>query len=227
MNDDRLARSLDALVTSRARTLFFQLALHIIEQFELDTKRIHHDTTTVTFTGQYRSSIREPRITRGINKDHRPDLEQLVFGLNVTADGAVPISHDVYSGNRTDDSIHRNNLDRLRQLLRSTDFVYVADSKLATRRNLAHVAKYGGKFVTVLPRTRAEDMRFRKSLRERFSARWRKLVEIENHKAKERSSRRLLLDSRWPRGDQRRLPHRLDSKLAEDGARRLGQRDVP
>ncbi len=184
LNDDRLARSLDALVTPRARTLFFRLALHIIEQFELDTKRIHHDTTTVTFAGQYKTSTREPRITRGNNKDHRPDLKQLVFGLNVTADGAVPISHDVYSGNRTDDSVHLSNVDHLRQVLRSTDFVYVADSKLATRKNLAHVAKYGGKFVTVLPRTRSEDKRFRKSLREGICARWRKLVELENHRRK-------------------------------------------
>ena len=184
LNDDRVARSLDALVTPRARTLFFRLALHIIEQFELDTKRIHHDTTTVTFAGLYKTSISEPRITRGINKDHRPDLKQLVFGLNVTADGAVPISYDVYSGNRTDDTIHRSNVDSLRQVLGCTDFIYVADSKLATRKNLAHVAKYGGKFVTVLPRTRIEDKRFRKSLREGAPVRWRKLVEIENHRRK-------------------------------------------
>jgi hypothetical protein len=56
LNDDRVARSLDALVTPRARTLFFRLALNTIEQFELDTKRIHHDTTTVTFTGLYKAS---------------------------------------------------------------------------------------------------------------------------------------------------------------------------
>ena len=182
LNDDRVARSLDALVTPRARTLFFRLAVHIIERFELDTKCIHHDTTTVTFSGQYRDSNREPRITRGINKDHRPDLKQLVFGLNVTADGAVPISHDVFSGNRTDDTIHRSNVDRLRQILGRTDFVYVADSKVATRKNLAHIAKYGGKFVTILPRTRAEDKRFRKTLREGAVVRWRKLVEIENNR---------------------------------------------
>lgn len=184
LNDDRVARSLDALVTPRARTLFFRLAVHIIEQFELETKRIHQDTTTVTFTGQYKTSKREPRITLGKNKDHRPDLKQLVFGLNVTADGAVPICHEVYSGNRADDTIHRSNVDRLRQILRRTDFIYVADSKLATRKNLAHVAKYGGKFVTVLPRTRVEDKRFRKSLREGAPVRWRKLLEIENHRRK-------------------------------------------
>ena len=184
LNDDRVARSLDALVTLRARTLFFQLAIHIIGQFELDTRRIHHDTTTVTFAGLYRTSYHEPRILRGKNKDHRPDLKQLVFGLNVTADGAVPISHDVYSGNRTDDTVHVSNLDRLRQILRRTDFIYVADSKLATRKNLAHVAKYGGKFVTVLPRTRAEDTHFRKSLRQGAPVRWRKLLELENHRRK-------------------------------------------
>jgi transposase len=96
----------------------------------------------------------------------------------------VPISHDVYSGNRTDDTIHRSNVDRLRQLLRRTDFIYVADSKLATRRNLAHVASYGGKFVTVLPRTRAEDKRFRKTLREGPPLRWRRLVEIPSQRRK-------------------------------------------
>ena len=185
LNDDRVARSLDALVTPRARTLFFRLAVHIIEQFELDTKQNHHDTTTVTFSGQYRTSNREPRITRGINKDHRPDLKQLVFGLNVTADGAVPISHDVFSGNRTDDTIHRGNVDRLRNILHRTDFVYVADSKLATRKNLAHIVSYGGTFVTILPRTRAEDGRFRKALREDAPVRWRKLVEIENPRRKD------------------------------------------
>jgi transposase len=180
INDDRIARTLDVLVSARAKSLFFRLALHIIKQFEIDTQRIHHDTTTVTFYGQYQTSWREPRITYGVNKDHRPDLKQLVFGLNVTADGAVPISHDIYNGNRTDDSIHRDNLDRIRQIVGRDDFIYVADSKLCTRKNLGHIDDYGGKFVTVLPHTRAEDKHFREALRRGDLVRWRKLLEIEN-----------------------------------------------
>ncbi len=184
LNDDRVARSLDALVSPRARSLFFRLTLHIIKQFELDTRRIHHDTTTVTFHGQYKGSVQDPRITHGKNKDHRPDLKQLVFGLNIAADGAVPISHDVYSGNRTDDTIHCSNVDRLRKILSRDDFIYVADSKLCTRKNLGHVDQYGGKFVTVLPRTRAEDKQFRQALREGARVRWRKLLEQENKRRK-------------------------------------------
>ncbi len=184
INDDRIARSLDALASPRARSLFFRLALHIIKKFELHTQRIHHDTTTVTFHGLYKGSHKEPRITHGVNKDHRPDLKQLVFGLNVTSDGAVPISHEIYSGNRTDDTVHRNNVDRLRQILGREDFIYVADSKLCTRKNLQHVTLYGGKFITVMPRTRAEDKHFRKLLREGAPVRWRQLLVLENKRGK-------------------------------------------
>lgn len=180
INDDRVARSLDALSSSRARSLFFRLALNVIKKFEVDTRRIHHDTTTVTFHGRYEGSHADPRITQGMNKDHRPDLKQLVFGLNVTADGAVPVSHDVFSGNRTDDTIHRSNVEQLRQLLGRDDFIYVADCKLATRKNLQYIAGYGGTFVTVLPRTRAEDQRFRRQLREGQRVRWRPFFVLPN-----------------------------------------------
>ena len=165
LNDDRLARSLDALVSARGRTVFFRLAVGVVEDFELDCSRVHFDTTTVTLFGQYKASKTEPEITYGHSKAHRPDLKQLRFGLNVTADGAVPLLHSVHSGNRTDNSVHVQNVDRLRELLGREDFTYVADSKLCTKANLEHVAAYGGHFVTVMPRTRKEYWDFRESLR--------------------------------------------------------------
>jgi transposase len=184
LNDDRVARSLDALASEHGRSLFFRLALGMIKQFELETERIHFDTTTVTFHGRYKTSFKEPKITHGINKDHRPDLRQLVFGLNVTSDGAVPLSHQIYSGNRTDDTVHRSNIDNLRQLLGREDFIYVADSKLCTVNNLHHIARYGGKFVTVLPRTRREDKIFRERLRQ-IKVRWHHILTIPNKRRKD------------------------------------------
>jgi len=184
VNDDRVARSLDALASEHGRSLFFRLALGMIKQFELETERIHFDTTTVTFHGRYKTSFKEPKITHGINKDHRPDLRQLVFGLNVTSDGAVPLSHQIYSGNRTDDTVHRSNIDNLRQLLGREDFLYVADSKLCTANNLHHIARYGGKFVTVLPRTRREDKIFRERLRQ-MKLRWHHILTIPNKRRKD------------------------------------------
>ena len=186
LNDDRLVRSLDALVSERGRSVFFRLALRVIKIFEVHAPRVHFDTTTVTLFGQYATSQAEPRITHGHSKDHRPDLKQLVFGLNVSSDGAVPLLHHVFSGNRTDDSVHVRNVDELRALLGRNDFVYVADSKLCTKENMEHVAAHGGRFVTILPRTRKEDITFRKQLREGSPAvRWRKIHHVAN---KRRSS---------------------------------------
>jgi len=178
INDDRVARALDQLSEYGGRGVFFQLALRSIKLFGLKTDRIHFDTTTITFFGDYQSSSQEPRITHGHNKDHRPDLKQLVFGVNVTSDGAVPLSHGVFSGNRTDDSLHRDNLDNLRDLLAKDDFIYVADCKLCTKKNLAYLESFGGKFVTVLPRSRKEDMDFREKLRHK-AARWRIILTVE------------------------------------------------
>lgn len=181
VNDDRIGRALDALASERGRSIFFRLALRTIKQFGIDTARIHHDTTTVTLTGRYSGSRVSPFITFGNNKDYRPDLKQLVFGLNVSADGAVPISHQVHSGNRTDDSIHLGNTEELRRILGRDDFVYVADCKLATTQNLRAIHAYGGRFVTVLPRSRKEDMRFRSSLRMREKPpRWKVILRVPN-----------------------------------------------
>lgn len=186
LNDDRLVRSLDALVSERGRSVFFRLALRVIKDFEVTAPRVHFDTTTVTLFGQYASSQAEPRITHGHNKDHRPDLKQLVFGLNVTSDGAVPLLHHVCSGNRTDDSVHVRNVDELRALLGRQDFVYVADSKLCTKENMAHVAGHGGRFVTILPRTRKEDIAFRKQLREGSPpVRWRTIHQVANQRRRD------------------------------------------
>jgi transposase len=178
INDDRIARALDQLAEYGGRGVFFQLALRSIKLFGLKTDRIHFDTTTVTFSGEYGGSTREPRITHGHNKDHRPDLKQMVFGVNVTSDGAVPLSHGVFSGNRTHDTLHQGNLDGLRDLLAKDDFIYVADCKLCTKENLAYLASFGGKFVTVLPRSRKEDAGFREKLRHK-AARWRVILAVE------------------------------------------------
>ena len=128
INDDRIARALDQLAEYGGRGVFFQLALRSIKLFGLKTDRVHFDTTSVTFSGEYKSSSggQDPKITRGHNKDGHPKLKQLVFGLNVTSDGAVPLSHGVFSGNRNDDTLHRDNFDGLRDLLAKDDFIYVA-----------------------------------------------------------------------------------------------------
>ncbi|GEM_PF-4125889 len=62
INDDRVGRALDALGSPRAREVWFHLALRTIKQWRLSTERVHFDTTSVTFFGEYTSSVDEPRM---------------------------------------------------------------------------------------------------------------------------------------------------------------------
>lgn len=165
INDDRIGRALESLYFSRHKDIFFRLALRAIKLFEIDCRQIHQDTTTVTFSGKYEGWNAEQLMTYGINKDHRPDLKQLVLGISVTADGAVPLVHEIYDGNQTDDRLHPANHKRLRKLLQRSDFIYVADSKLATDDNLRKITACEGRFVSVMPRTWKEDKIFRVQVR--------------------------------------------------------------
>ena len=163
IQDDRICKGLFKFYGARHQDVFFRLALRVIKIFRLDCSRIHHDTTTVTFAGKYGGWCVPEVLTYGKNKDHRPDLKQLVLGLSVTGDGAVPIAHQVYSGNQTDDRLHPANHKALQKLLQRVDFIYVADSQLATAENLRTIAACQGLFVSVMPRIWKADTIFRRT----------------------------------------------------------------
>jgi transposase len=167
LNDDRCGRSLDHLHRADRASLLTAIVLCAIRKFRLGLSQLHQDTTTVTLSGDYHDqpgpevTNRPARITRGYNKDHRADLKQLLYNRTVTSDGAVPIHFKIHDGNTTDDSVHRDTWLELVDLVGSSDFLYVADSKLCTKDNMSLIAQGNGRFLTVMPRTRAEDSRFR------------------------------------------------------------------
>jgi len=160
LNDDRIGRALDHLHRADRASLLTALIVQAVRAFAIDLKELHQDTTTVTFSGNYDNQLpvesvdRPPRITFGYNKDHRPDLKQLLYSITITADGAVPVHCKIYDGNTTDDAVHQDTWAFLRQIIGHSDFLYVADSKLCTRENMSYVAQRQGRFLTVMPRTR-------------------------------------------------------------------------
>jgi transposase len=171
LNDDRTGRALDHLYKADRARLLTALVLRVVAEFELDLSEIHQDTTTVTFSGEYadqepaEQNDRPVRITFGHNKDHRPDLKQLLYGIPITADGAVPVHCKVWDGNTTDDQVHTQTWDFLVLIIGHADFLYVADCKLCSRDNMHHIASRRGRFLTVMPRTRKEDGLFREHAR--------------------------------------------------------------
>ena len=173
LNDDRFGRCLDRMFQGVGPTLILAVVRQVIQEFAISLDELHNDSTTVSFYGAYDAAGQESEqrgrpthaITWGHSKARRPDLKQLLYVLTVTSDGNVPIFFSSESGNTVDDGTHIGTWDLLYKLIGHADFLYVADCKLASRENLSHIATRGGRFVTVLPRGRREDVAFRQRLR--------------------------------------------------------------
>ena len=168
LSDDAIGRALDALFDADRAGLLTAVAAAAVQRFDLDLDELHNDSTTVRFHGAYPAARgrrlrgqRAPVITFGHSKAHRPDLKQLTLILSTTADGGVPLQFRCADGQANDATTHVATWDALRVLAGRPDFLYVADSKLCTRDNLDHIDRARGRFVTVLPRSRAEDGAFR------------------------------------------------------------------
>src|SRR5450755_2045932 len=168
LSDDRLGRALDRLFEADRAALLTEVVLAVAKRFAVQLKRLHNDSTSIAFCGQYRdgrvskSGQRAPAISYGYSKDHRPDLKQLLFILTTDADGGVPVHFRCADGNTTDVRTHIETWNTLRALTGRADFLYCADSKLCSADNMSHIANAGGRFVTVMPRSRQEDGQFRK-----------------------------------------------------------------
>ena len=168
LTDDRIGRALDRLFDADRAALLTEVVVAVGQRFGVAFDRLHNDSTSIALCGQYRAAggraLRgrtAPAITFGFSKDHRPDLKQLLFILTVTAEG-VPASFRCADGNTSDSVTHIQTWEALRAVAGRADFLYVADSKLCSYENMQHIHAAGGRFVTVMPRSRQEDARFRK-----------------------------------------------------------------
>jgi transposase len=160
LNDDAVGRVLDRLYEVGTSKVLSAVSLRAVKLFDLDTTHVHHDTTSRAVYGDYDLYSEDTHdqpftITFGFSKEHRPDLKQLVHSL-LCVDAGIPIYSRCENGNESDKTINRNLIpsmvERMRELGQE-NFLYVEDSALVTRENLALMDdwKSGFRFVTRLP----------------------------------------------------------------------------
>lgn len=159
LNDDWVGRALDYLFRSDKAAFVRAVILHMVGEFGVSLQQLHDEPTTITFHGKYSHVAEE-------GTHHRPDVKQLAYILTLSDDGGVPVHFRMASGNTNDEQTRQETWDLLRELAGRHNFLYVADSKVATGENMAYLDEHGGRFIAVLPRTRGEDNAFRTSLRE-------------------------------------------------------------
>jgi len=173
ISDDQIGRALDRLFNADRGSLLTACMVNAVREFKVSLKELHNDSTSIRLFGQYSQAKgrtirgrKAPWITYGHSKDHRPDLKQILYILTTNTDGGIPVQFRCENGNTNDAITHVETWKTLRDLYGGPDFLYVADSKLCALDNMQTIDGMGGRFVTVLPRTRLEDRYFRKRVQE-------------------------------------------------------------
>jgi transposase len=152
--DDRLGDTLDALYNVGLGDLELILTRHMLDEFGLTVRSIHTDTTTASVYGAYPRRQKPDEgitLTFGYSKKHRADLKQLVWSLSVSSDSAFPLFQQAYDGNTADVDTYLEHWRHLIDLLGHRDFLYVADSKLLSKDNMAYLHTHEGRFLAPVP----------------------------------------------------------------------------
>jgi transposase len=164
-NDDALGRVLLRIFEVGTGLILTAVCLRVHKLFELDMSHAHHDTTSLTVYGNYDlygdHEHEQPfMITYGFNKDHRPDLKQIVHSL-LCVDHGIPIRSKMENGNKSDKIVNQDLLGEIVDVMRRfgvRNFLFVVDSALVTRTNLALLddKEKGCRFLSRLPETYSE-----------------------------------------------------------------------
>ena len=171
LNDDALGRMLDKLYAAGIGHLFTQICVQAIAKYNIAYKRIHSDTTTISFYGEYETDLpiedantKVVHIVPGYNKDHRPECKQVVVGKMVTEQG-IPLGMVTMDGNTSDVKWNDKALDMMSEIYDRglQQGVYVADAKLMTQNLFARLTdpKRPIRFVSRVPANFADKLEWR------------------------------------------------------------------
>ena len=138
-SDDNIGRVFDKIYSYGSSKLFSNISLEAVKEFNIETTKIHQDATSVSVWGQYEGDT-PFKINYGHSKDKRPDLYQFVISLLCT-ERDIPLASKIYSGSDSDKRISAGILRRVSDYIaryaKDKKFIYVADSALINKANLA------------------------------------------------------------------------------------------
>lgn len=186
--DARLAAALDRIFEFGPDNVLSEIASAWLQsEHSPSAYSIHSDTSAIVLHGAYEidaqvinenEELQAPQPAYGHSKDHRPDLKQLVYGLNLQSGANIPLCFSVLDGNTSEQTSNRLHLDRLAGILPPQDEVtFIMDCKLFDKRSLGHVHDADFHFVTLMPRT----YNMRKELVEWAVDEHDELPELERH----------------------------------------------
>jgi transposase len=146
LNDDRIARALDAL-SDKILVSQSDIVLNMVEKFGISLNTVNFDITSLSFEGDFDES---EIVKYGYSRDKRPDLKQVNLSLNVTQEDAIPILCQILEGNKSDITTVIDNMTKLKENIKINSSKLIMDKGMSSANNLDFLMKNGVGFITPL-----------------------------------------------------------------------------
>ncbi len=131
-NDDRLARTLDDLAP-HCYHIWVEIVSVAIQHYDINLNMIFYDLTAFVAHGDYEGSN---YIDFGFAHNTPSGKRKFKVGLNVTADGNVPVSYCPWPGSAADKATAQSNMGRLSKLLWAHGYKAHQTLRVGDRANL-------------------------------------------------------------------------------------------
>jgi hypothetical protein len=170
LNDDRLARALDAFFTQR-HSILGSLALHVAQEFDVPLRDVHYDPTHLVFQGLYEASrerddflddgplpidddLPPAHTTRGRPLEDVPDGARVIHaGLCLAGDehGLIPFFGHTVSGNENGHTAVAEQWSLLRRVVQPPPLTFFSDTGTYSFGHLDRLRQAGSHGVCPAP----------------------------------------------------------------------------
>jgi transposase len=217
VNDDRLYRALDHLLTHKD-TLQKHLVERLGELFAIDYELLLYDVTSTYFEGQ---AVKNPMAKRGHSRDQRSDCKQVCIALVVTRQG-IPLGYEVFDGNRTDVTTVEEIVGTMEERYGKVGRVWVMDRGMTSKDNVSWLQRTGRRYL--IGAGKHELKRLASDIRDARD--WRQVregVEAKICRGPDGTETFVLVRSEDRRNKERAMHERFAQRI-EEGLASLGRR---
>jgi hypothetical protein len=167
LNDDRIARCLDALAP-QIDAVQGAVLVQAVKEFNLDLRQLHWDLTSVVLDGEFDPAAPPEAAPEGQAPYPQPaygyggvaDQKQLRVGELVASDGSVPVFHRAFDGHRADVGTVVAVMEAVRQHVPLPDCAVIGDTKLLSEAVIWKLRDQHLHFLAPAPHSPALDQEF-------------------------------------------------------------------
>ena len=157
INDDRLYGGLDVLAAHKDK-----LCAHLMDRyrdwFGIRFEFLLYDVTSTFFEGQAAANV---KAARGYSRDQRSDCKQVCIGLVciglVCSPEGLPLSFEVFAGNRTDVTTVEEIVKSMEEKYGQAQRVWVMDRGMVSEKNIAFLRERKARYLVGTPKSQLRE----------------------------------------------------------------------